>query len=71
MAEAHTEEVEGARAGERGVSPVKADSAGRRLGLFGERGRIGIVVFLRNVSEDEIARDRIEAVGNRKIFAEA
>src|SRR6267143_5348499 len=40
-------------------------------GLFGgEADEIGIVVFLRNVSEDEIARDRIEAVGIAKIFAD-
>ena len=40
-------------------------------GFFsGDADEIGIVVFLRNVGEDEIARDRIEAVGIAKIFAD-
>src|SRR5713226_5807059 len=35
----------------------------------GEADEIGIVVFLRDVREDEIARDRVEAVGVGKILA--
>src|SRR6267142_5041728 len=39
-------------------------------GFFsGEADKIGIVVFLRNVGEDEIARNGVEAVGVAKIFA--
>src|SRR5713226_2402576 len=39
-------------------------------GFFGgEADEIGIVIFLRDVGEDEIARDGVEAVGIAKIFA--
>lgn len=40
-------------------------------GFFGgEADKIGIVVFLRNVGEDEIARNGVEAVGVAKIFTD-
>ncbi len=37
--------------------------------LGGEADEIGIVVFLRNVGKDEIARNGVEAIGVAKIFA--
>src|SRR6266481_3667490 len=40
-------------------------------GFFrGEPDKMGIVVFLRNVGEDEIARNGVETVGVAKIFAD-
>ena len=37
----------------------------------GEADEIGIVVFLRNVREDKIARHRVETIGVGKIFADS
>ena len=40
-------------------------------GFFGgQADKIGIIVFLRDVGEDEIAREGVEAVGVAKVFAD-
>jgi len=51
---------------------AREDTLGRAAAqgfLGGEADEIGIVVFLRDVGEDEIARNGVEAIGVRKIFA--